>query len=174
MFKKLLIASVLAGGCVLPSAASDYYLGVSFVDSEISGDGIDLEDDGYAITIGRSIGISSAVDTALEFSIANLQKMNIDGVELTTETMDLSLLVSNDYGRFSPFVRFAFSDGEIEASVGGASVKSDDKTMTYGLGVDYAVNDSSFIRLELTDGEYSENGSDVDVETTRFGVFTKF
>ena len=46
----------------------------------------------------------------------------------------------------------------------------DDTTEIWGLGADWNVSDTSFIRLEMTDAEYERT----ELETIRLGVFTRF
>ena len=84
---------------------------------------------------------------------------------------DISILASFGSGSIRPFGRLGFSDGV--DSAGGVSASADDTTEFYGIGADFIVSDTSFIRLEMTDAEY-EDAVDAEVETIRLGVFTRF
>ena len=83
MLSKVVTSFVVALGLAVPAAASDYYVGISDVDTELSGQ-MSLDDGGYALTIGKKLDLFEAVDTAVELSY-------VDSVDSTIEDEDYSI-----------------------------------------------------------------------------------
>jgi|TARA_A100001015_G_scaffold130728_1_gene145017 hypothetical protein len=173
MLRKILIQSLAIFGLTSAAMANDFYFGVSAVDTEYDEVGLSIDNNGHAVTFGMNLDMLSGVNTALEVSYGDLLDTSISGVAVSAETLDISILASFGSGNIRPFGRLGFSDGEVKASAGGASASADDTTEIWGLGADFIVSDTSFIRLEMTDAEY-EDVVDAEVETIRLGVFTRF
>ena len=173
MFRKILLQILMIFGLTSTAMANDFYFGVSAVDTEYDDDTLSIDNTGHAVTFGMDLDILSGVNTALELSYSDLLDTSVSGVNLSAETLDISILASCGSGSIRPFGRLGFSDGEVEGSAGGVSASADDTTEFYGIGADFIVSDTSFIRLEMTDAEY-EDAVDAEVETIRLGVFTRF
>ena len=173
MLRKLLIQSLAILGLTNAAMANDFYFGVSAVDSEYDEPGGSLDNVGHAVTFGMNLDLVSGINTAVELSYGDLLDTSSGGISVSAETLDISILASFGSGSIRPFGRLGFSDGEVEGSAGGASASADDTTEFYGIGADFIVSDTSFIRLEMTDAEY-EDTVDAEVETIRLGVFTRF
>ena len=173
MFRKILLQILMIFGLTSTAMANDFYFGVSAVDTEYDDDTLSIDNTGHAVTFGMNLDILSGVNTALELSYSDLLDTSVSGVNLSAETLDFSIVASFGSGSIKPFGRLGFSDGEVEASALGVSASADDTTEIYGLGVDFNVSDTAFIRLEMTDAEYEDEGEG-EVETIRLGVFTRF
>ena len=173
MLRKLLIQSLAIFGLTSTAMAKDFYFGISAADTEYEAGALDIDNNGHAVTFGMNLDMLSGVNTAVELSYSDLIDTNIAGVGISAETLDISILASFGSGTIRPFGRLGFSDGDVEASAAGVSASADDTTEIWGLGADFIVSDTSFIRLEMTDAEY-EDAVDAEVETIRLGVFTRF
>ena len=117
-----------------------------------------------------NLDIVSAVNTAVELSYGYLMDRSFFGIGMSVETLDISILASFDSGKIRPFGRLGISDGDVKTEVGIMTTENDDTTEIWGLGADWIVSDTSFIRLEMTDADYGL----ADLETIRLGVFTRF
>ena len=117
-----------------------------------------------------NLDIVSAVNTAVELSYGDLMDRSFFGIGMSVETLDISILASFDSGKIRPFGRLGISDGDVKTEVGIMTTENDDTTEIWGLGADWIVSDTSFIRLEMTDADYGL----ADLETIRLGVFTRF
>ena len=176
MLSKFVTSFVLALGLIVPAAASDYYVGVSDIDTELTG-GLALEDGGYALTIGTKLNLVEAFDTAAEFTYSDFvdKTFTAEGYEFgfAADSIDLSLVMSRAYGSFRPFVRLGISQMDSTFTEFGefsGEEKEDETSDYYGFGVDFEANDRVFIRLEMTETDVD----DTTVELTKFGVFTRF
>ena len=174
---KFLTFSILMVGFTMPAAAGNYYVGASAVDTDYGENSPSVSDNGVAYTVGRKLNLSKVVDTAIEFSIGKLldKTHQIAGIDLDSEveSKELSLVLSKQFGSVSPFVRLGYADTELTVRAVSV-VNADDKGTYYGLGLDYALSDSLFLRLEMDDREFKYNGSTSDVETSRLGIFKRF
>jgi hypothetical protein len=175
MLSKVVTSFVVALGLAVPAAASDYYVGISDVDTELSGQ-MSLDDGGYALTIGKKLDLFEAVDTAVELSYVDSVDSTIEDEDYSTgftvESLDLSLVASRAYGSFRPFVRVGISqlDTETSGEIDDVATKEDETLDYYGFGVDYAATDRVFLRAEMTEGETDG----VTIELFNIGVFTRF
>ena len=170
MLRKLLIQSFTIFGLTSTAMANDFYFGVSATDTEYKNVIIDTDDRGHAVTFGMNLDILSGVNTALELSYADLINRGFFGIGMSAETLDISVLASFGSGKIRPFGRLGISDGEVKERVGVFTASDDDTTEIWGLGADWIVSDTSFIRLEMTDADYGL----ADLEAIRLGVFTRF
>ena len=173
MVRKILIQSMAICGLASTAMANDFYFGVSATDTEMDYGTVGIDNNGHAITFGMNLDMLSGVNTAVELSIADIVDSNVAGLSVEAETLDISVLASFGSGTIRPFGRLGFSDGEVEVALAGDKVSGDDTTEIWGLGADFIVSDTAFIRLEMTDAEY-EDDTEVEVETIRLGVFTRF
>lgn len=170
MLRKLLIQSFTILGLTSTAIANDFYFGVSATDTKYKNVLIDTDDRGHAVTFGVNLDILSGINTALELSYGDLIDLGFFGIGMSAETVDVSILASFGSGKIRPFGRLGISDGEVREKVGFFIASDDDTTEIWGLGADWIVSDTSFIRVEMTDAEYERT----ELETIRLGVFTRF
>jgi opacity protein-like surface antigen len=176
--KKILASLVVTFGLATPSLAQsldDWYIGVAAVDAEYSSGSVDVEDVGYALTLGYSFDALEGFETAAEFTYSDLISMDISTSVLRSEleltSMDVSIVVAKQLERVSPFLRLGYSraSADVSAFDGTTSVSgSDDEDgFLYGLGLDVPIADKSAIRFEYSMADY-------DTDVLRLGLVSRF
>ncbi len=140
---------------------SGFYVGLTYVDSEIDSDILDTSGDGEGYTIGYRFNNGLSIEYTL--NRIDYDDINYHGTKVTNIEGDfqfLSLMYQGKYDKWEPYVRLAFADSEVdETQVYGngstASFSSSDDGFVVGIGTDYAFTDHVSLRLDYS--IYSED-----------------
>jgi len=176
MFKHTSFAAVLLAASISSALAGNYYGAISYVDTELD----DLESNGYSVTVGRNVdyGFLTAIQlTYADMGDDNFEDGDGDSLNADASSTELTAIFSVKYGQFTPFVSLGYenTDIDIKNNVSGNKVTIDDDGFLYGIGVDYTLNDALGLRFEMTYDEFTDDeGSELDLETIRFGVVRQF
>ena len=138
-----------------------FYLGLSYVDSEIDTDSLDTSGDGEGFSIGYRFNNGLSVEYTLnqiDYDDINHFGTQITGIE--GDFQFLSIMYQGRFDKWEPYIRFAYGDSDLEevqiyTDGSSRSFSSGDTGYATGFGTDYAFTDNFSFRLEYT--FYSEN-----------------
>jgi OOP family OmpA-OmpF porin len=157
--------SMSAGAMAQQQAATGWYVGADFLNTDI--DGID-DDNGFRFLGGYQINRTFAA----ELGYSNLFDKRVSGVNVEVTAWELVGLARMPLAtNFSVFGKLGFAmwDAEVSTGIPGLSASDDGTDLTFGVGLQYDLNRNFGIR-----GQWQRYDVSEDADVLSIGVVYRF
>lgn len=131
------IASVLSS----PVLANSFYMSAAGIESEMKSATLDIEDDGYMLSLGYRFDVGDMIDIGLEASYVEINDESklVEGATLSAESdamMATLVIYGPSINGVTPFLKGGVADATVKTNIYGTMAEDDDNSAVYGVGLD--------------------------------------